>query len=120
MSNLKICVVRNDQIGDVMLTSPMLQAIKESCPNAELSVLAQEMTAPILRCMAGVDHVIIDYRQQFRDAAPLLLVKMVRALKEQQFDRILFAHFDPLYVLAARLAGIPQRVGSEDLLSSEP
>jgi len=98
MDDSKICIVRNDKLGDVLLTCPMIHAVKTLWPSSEVAVIVSELTYPVVSRLSTVDHVIIDYRQQFRVSSLTLIKKVTEALKEQSFDYIFFAHMDPLYV----------------------
>tara|TARA_B100000427_G_scaffold72690_1_gene58832 strand:- start:1848 stop:3332 length:1485 start_codon:yes stop_codon:yes gene_type:complete len=111
MKNSKICIIRNDKVGDVLLTCPMLQTLKKQWPSAHITVIVNELTYPIVKRVTAVDNIIIDYRQQFRVSNLVLVKKVMDALKKQEFDYIFFAYMDPLYVCAATLAGIKNRVG---------
>ena len=106
-----IAVLRNDVLGDVALSCPLFTKIKQQWPHATLTVIVQEVTAPLLTLHPAVDHIITDYRQTHRASFPILLNTIVSALKKQQFDMIFFPKMDALYVWAAFLAKIPCRVG---------
>ena len=116
MDDSKICIVRNDKLGDVLLTCPMIHAVKTLWPSSEVTVIVSELTYPVVSRLSTVDHVIIDYRQQFRVSSLTLIKKVTEALNEQSFDYIFFAHMDPLYVFGAYLAGIKNRVGDANNL----
>ncbi|MBE32518.1 hypothetical protein CL647_00010 [bacterium] len=111
MENSKICIIRNDKIGDVLLTCPMMHTIKENWPSAHITVIVNELTYPIVKRVSSVDEVIIDYRQQFRVSNLVLVKKVADELKKQEFDHIFFAYMDPLYIVAAALANIKNRIG---------
>jgi ADP-heptose:LPS heptosyltransferase len=111
IDSAKICIIKNDKVGDLILTCPLIQTIKQEWPESHVSVIVNELTYPLIKRLDAIDEAIIDYRQQFRVSAVFLLKKIVSELKKHQFDYIFFSHLDPLYVIAARLAGIKYRVG---------
>lgn len=103
---MKILAVRNDRLGDFMLAWPALQAIARNLPQAELTVLARDYTAPLAGLCRGVANVICDpaVEGEFANARAL-----ARLLRPARFDAALalFSRFDTALGLA--LARIPLR-----------
>ena len=58
-SRLRIVVVRPDRLGDVVLSTPVFEAIKKHYPRAHLTVLVREAVAPLLRGLSTVDEVMV-------------------------------------------------------------
>jgi len=56
----KILVVRNDKLGDFMLTCPTFALLREALPAARIDALVQDYTAPMAERFAGIDTVIRD------------------------------------------------------------
>ena len=79
----KIMIIRNDVLGDVVLTLPLINAIKSKWENAHISVVAQDYTLPILDGHPSVDSVIIDYKKSINPSGIKLLYKTVKELKEK-------------------------------------
>ena len=44
-----IAVVRTDKLGDMVLTLPMVNALKEFCPNSHIDFIASSYTEVLLR-----------------------------------------------------------------------
>ena len=58
-SNIRKVLVRaTNWIGDVVMTIPALEAVRENFPNASLSVLARPWVAPLVDNLPFVDEVI--------------------------------------------------------------
>src|SRR5262245_28608266 len=55
-----ILIVRTDRVGDVLLTTPVSTAIKESFPDARVTWLVRPYTAPVLSNNPSVDNVLLD------------------------------------------------------------
>ena len=55
-----ILVVRNDKLGDFMLAWPALACLKATAPEARISVLVPNYTAPLAELCPWIDQVIID------------------------------------------------------------
>lgn len=57
MANKKICVVRTDKIGDMVLTLPLLRAIKEYYPEKETILIAKKLNKPIIENNPSIDRI---------------------------------------------------------------
>jgi len=97
----KYLLVRTDRVGDLVLTTPAINALRKSRPAAHITVLASPYAAEILRGHPSVDGIILD--------KPLPL--LARELRAENFD--VCVHFFVTFrtALAARLARIPRRIG---------
>ena len=113
-----ILAVRLDNLGDVLVTSPALHAIKQSLPDARLTLLASPIGAQVGRLHPDIDDVIV-YQAPWMDPwhkLPLDSAReqdMIATLKARQFDAaIIFTSFrqSPLpSAYLAYLADIPLR-----------
>ena len=56
----KVLVVRADRIGDVILSLPVLEAIKSSYPKSHLTMMISPYTRDVLNNNPHLDDVIID------------------------------------------------------------
>ncbi len=99
----KIGVVRTDRIGDMILTLPMLTAIKELKSGYEVSFIARKYVKPVLDCIELLDSAfyIDDYEKGLKDI-----------LKAQKFDCLFFPHPVLNEAYTAFASGVPIRVGS--------
>ncbi len=100
----KILVSRTDNIGDVILTLPMLGIIKNHYPDCSLYFLGSNYTQPIAARCEHIDHFI---------AVEELTLD---SLKTLELD--VFIHVYPKKYLAvlAKKAGIPVRIGTSHRL----
>lgn len=63
----RILIVRqHDQLGDLLIATPAIRAVRRRFPNAFIAAVAREYTAPILECNPNVDEVIIFYEKLWR------------------------------------------------------
>jgi len=63
----RILIVRqHDQLGDLLIATPAIRAVRKKFPNAFIAVVVREYTAPILECNPHVDEVIIFYEKLWR------------------------------------------------------
>jgi ADP-heptose:LPS heptosyltransferase len=99
----KILAIRIDRIGDLILTTPALRAIKETYPESFLAVLVRRYTKDIIAGLPFIDEVIVLEEHKADE-----LVDYLRNLK---FDVSLGFHPDILVNSLPCRAGIPFRIG---------
>jgi lipopolysaccharide heptosyltransferase II len=112
-----ILCVRLDHMGDVLMTTPALRALKEGHPHRRLTLLASSNGADVGHCIPEVDNVI-RYDAPWYKNAPLRDAgedfRMIKALLDQSFDAaVIFTVYsqNPLpSAMMCFLAGIPLRL----------
>ena len=103
---MKILIVRNDKLGDFVLTLPCYAMIKHNIPDSEITVLVPEYTAEIARCCPSIDNVIIDDL----DKSTTSLKHMIRSLRLCHFDAVITLYSTMRIGIAVFLAGIRYRL----------
>jgi lipopolysaccharide heptosyltransferase II len=117
----RILVVRLDNLGDVLLTTPAIHAIRKSLPNAEITLLASSVGAQVAQLDPDIHDVIV-YQAPWMDPWHLLPqdgtreYAMIETLRARRFDgAIIFTSFhqSPLpTAYLCYLAGIPLRLAA--------
>ncbi|HEV2106844.1 MAG TPA: glycosyltransferase family 9 protein [Thermomicrobiales bacterium] len=117
----RVLAVRLDNLGDVLVTTPALHAIRSSLPEAELTLLVSPAGAQAGRLNPDLDDVIV-YEAPWVDPWQLLPQdpkreqEMIATLHERRFDgAIIFTSFRQSALPAAYLcylAGIPLRLAA--------
>ena len=105
--NSKILVVRNDKLGDFMLAWPALASLKASMPEAQVSVLVPNYTAPLALMCPWIDEVIIDPGRAASKAAQR---ELLARLRHARFTAMLTLFSTPRIGWLGWRAGIPLRV----------
>src|SRR5574341_2537558 len=54
----KVLVIRTDRIGDLVLTTPLVQVLKQNYPRLKFSALVSDYSQPILELNPYLDEVI--------------------------------------------------------------
>ena len=115
-----ILAVRLDNIGDVVMLGPALRAVKETSPQARLTLLASPAGSTAVPLLPWIDDVIT-WRPIWQDVGgcmpfhPARERELINMLAERHFDAaLIFTSFSqtphtPGY--ACYLAGIPLRAG---------
>jgi ADP-heptose:LPS heptosyltransferase len=117
----RILAIRLDNLGDVLVTTPALHAIKTSLPDATLTLLASPVGAQVARLNPDIDDVIV-YQAPWMDPWHKLPQdsereqRMIETLRAGQFDgAIIFTSYHQSPLPAAYLcylADIPLRVAA--------
>ena len=58
--NEKILIVRTDRIGDLILSTPVAEALKQKFPQAQIDFLVAPYTSPILKNDPFINEIILD------------------------------------------------------------
>ena len=87
----RILVVRRDNIGDLVCTTPLLAALRRRFPDAWLAVLANSYNAPVLAGHPDIDAVFFYRKLKHGGIGPLgLVVERVRLVRELRGARLDF------------------------------
>jgi heptosyltransferase-2 len=105
-----ILVVRTDRIGDVVLTTPAIKAIRQSYPGARISVLVSPVTHDLVNGNPYVDEILLDDRQG-RHKGFIGFLRLVHEIRIKQFDLAIIFHTKKRYNLVCYAARIPLRLG---------
>lgn len=103
------CLFRTDRIGDLILTLPLVEAIRRQAPHDRIILAVRPYTAPLARLCPGVDAVL---EVPDRDLSWKEIPSWVRRLRREKIDTAVFAFPRPGLALAAALARIPRRIGT--------
>ncbi len=104
----RILVVRTDRLGDVVLSLPMLPALRHCYPDAYIAMLLRTYTGELVRGNPYVDRII--WYDDHRGMIPLL--EMRRVLRAERFDAVIVVYPTLRLAWLMFLAGIPVRVGT--------
>ncbi|PSB46976.1 glycosyl transferase [Cyanosarcina cf. burmensis CCALA 770] len=111
--------MRLDNIGDVIMTSPVLRTIKENLPTAKLTLMASPAGALTQPLLPWVDEVL-SWRVLWQDLGrldfdPAREWKLIETLNQRQFDAAIiltsFSQSPYPAALVCYLAGIGLRLG---------
>ncbi|MBI3601599.1 MAG: glycosyltransferase family 9 protein [Candidatus Omnitrophica bacterium] len=105
-----ILIVRTDRIGDVILTTPAIKALRKSYPMARISVLVAASTQDLVRGNPYLDEIWLDERSG-RHKGWIGFLQLARDIRRPQFDAVFIFHTKRRYNLACFLAGVPVRIG---------
>ncbi|MEA3280294.1 MAG: lipopolysaccharide heptosyltransferase II [Thermodesulfobacteriota bacterium] len=111
LRNIKRLLIRSTNwIGDAVMTTPAIRAIRKNFPNAEISILAKPWVAPLFESSPYVDNLLIyDSAGKHKGLAGKL--RLARELKKYRFDAAILLQNAIEAAIIAFFAGIPCRIG---------
>ena len=104
----RILVIRNDRFGEFLLNIPAMRALKETFPQASLSLLVDLLVEPLANCVEYADEVIVWENKKHALGECLSFAKQ---LKQQGFDLCVILNPSKEAHILSFLANIPLRVG---------
>ncbi|UCE01487.1 MAG: glycosyltransferase family 9 protein [Candidatus Latescibacterota bacterium] len=106
----RILVVRPDRVGDVILATPLIRALRQTFPDAHLTALVRPYTSPLLENSPHLDDVLLD-DPGGRDAGGRGFWRQVASLRRHRFDTALLLLPNKRHAWMLFLAGIRTRIG---------
>lgn len=102
----RVLVVRLRSLGDTVLATPALDALRRFLPEARIDVLLEDWVAPVLAGFDAVDNVITVARHSTSARA-----LVARTLRAHRYDVAYNLHGGTTATLLLRASGARQRVG---------
>jgi len=110
-NNPKILVIKTQAIGDVLLTTPSIRALRRDHPEAHITAMVGEWSKDALSGNPHLNDVIAyedDHILKFRIRK---ILKLIGALRKKHFDKIFMFHPSGYIHILGFLAGCSQRIG---------
>ena len=105
----RVLVVRLRSIGDTVLATPSLRALRRFVPRARIDVLLEDWVAPLLEGSADVDRVL-----SVRRKSQSSRLSVARRLRAEAYDVAYNLHGGSTAALLVRATGARHRVGYAD------
>lgn len=87
----RILVIRLSSLGDIILTTPVLDALKENYGNSEISFLTKQKYQGLFESDPRV-HSVIYFEPEGKDKGFSGLLRLIRGLNQKKFDLIIDLH----------------------------
>ncbi len=104
----RILVVRLRSIGDTVLSTPSLFALKRFLPHASVDILLEDWVAPVLDGFPHVDNVIT-----LAGNSTSARARVARRLRARHYDVVYNLHGGTTATLLTRATGAKHRIGYE-------
>ncbi len=103
----RIVLFRTDRIGDLILSLPVVEALKSRLPKTRIDMVTAPATACLAALQPGLERI---FPHVYR--GPAGLAALARTLAANEYTLAVHLYPRPLQALAAFLARIPLRVGT--------
>ncbi|OGW75258.1 MAG: hypothetical protein A2Z72_00820, partial [Omnitrophica bacterium RBG_13_46_9] len=107
---MRILLTRTDRIGDVVLSTPAIKAVRDKYPDAFIAFMVRPYAKDIIDGNPYLDETII-YDKTGKHKSFFNTVKFALGLRKKRFDMAVMLHPTNRVHMVAYLAGIPHRVG---------
>jgi len=106
----RILIARTDRIGDVILSTPVIKAMRQAYPHAYIAMLVSPYTKDIVEGNPYLDEVLV-LDKDVRHKSWLGFLKFSFLLRRKRFDLAIILHPASRVHLLAFSAGIRRRIG---------
>lgn len=104
---MKILIIRNDKLGDFVLSLPVYQFLKKSIPGSQLHALVPKYTSSLASAYPHIDKVIIDSNP---DATLAQQYNLLKTLRAEQYDAIITLYSTSRIGLITFMSGVKYRL----------
>jgi heptosyltransferase-3 len=102
----RVLVVRLRSIGDTVLATPSLVALRRFLPDAQIDILLEDWVAPVLDGFEAVDNVLIVSRKSKKSR-----YETARKIRRNRYDVAFNLHGGTTATFFVRVSGARHRVG---------
>lgn len=106
----KILVIRLDRIGDVVLSTPVIENLRRAYPDSRIAFMVRPYAFDVVNGNPYLNEVIV-YDKDGAEKGIWGSLKFCMRLKKKNFDLAIILHPTARSHIAAFLAGIPERAG---------
>lgn len=113
-----ILIINMMQIGDLMLTTPVLQALRRAYPVARLTLLADSRWRDLVECNPHLDACLF-MDKKGTDKSLLAVLRFIRRVRAARYDLVINLHRNERSSAIAALSGAKKIIGySKPLFAS--
>ena len=102
----RVLIVRLRSIGDTVLTTPSLFALRRFLPDAQIDILLEEWVAPVLDGYKHIDNIIT-----LKRGSTTARALVARRIRGERYDVVYNLHGGTTATLLTRATGAKHRVG---------
>ena len=112
-----ILLIRLDNLGDVLLTTPAVRSLRQRFPHARITMVVKEWALEAVKNNPHIDHIIIfnpfwtiPKGERTKTAGVAGIYRLVRRLRRERFDLAIDFKGDFRNILIAYLLGAKRRI----------
>lgn len=105
-----ILLVRTDRIGELILTSPALAAVRKHYPRAKITLIVNPSSAEVVEAAPFIDSITKFHPSQIQGDL-FKWLSFFRSIKKSRFNLAVIFNPSKFFNILTFMAGIPVRVG---------
>ncbi len=106
----RILIRAANWVGDAIMTTPVIRAVKKNFPGAHITVLAKPWVVPVYAHNPHVDEIMV-YDHAGRHKMGMGILRLAKDIRRRQFDLAILMQNAFEAALLVFLAGVPLRTG---------
>ena len=107
----KILIIQLRRIGDVLLSTPVIRALKTRFPKSHIAFLVERESSDLLTLNPYLNEIIILERERYRN--PLYSLKKIWQIRKKEFDLVVDLLGNPRTAYISFLSGAKRRIGHD-------
>jgi heptosyltransferase II len=111
----RILLARTDRLGDVVLTTPAIKAVRRAYPDAYIAVIVRPYAELVVKGNPYIDEVIL-YDKYGRHKSFWATMRFAMDIRKMGFDRAIIFHPTNRMHIVSYIANIPRRIGYDNKL----
>ncbi|NQT90816.1 MAG: glycosyltransferase family 9 protein [Candidatus Omnitrophica bacterium] len=115
MESKRVLLIRTDRLGDVVLTTPAIKAIRDAYPDAYIAMMVRPYAELAVKGNPYLDEVIV-YDKYGKHRSIAATIRFATELRKKGFDTAVIFHPTNRAHIISYLAGIPRRIGYDGRL----
>jgi heptosyltransferase-2 len=116
MAPKRILIIQTAFLGDVILSTPLIKALRELFPDSFISFLLIPETKKVLENNPHLNEILIYDKRS--EKGPICFFRMVSRIRERKFDLAVIPHRSFRSALLSYLSRIPKRIGFDNSAGS--
>lgn len=104
----KILIIRLRFIGDVIISTPVIKALKRAYPELEINYLAEQAPLEMLKNNPNIKELLLNKKSKSMD-----LLKTAKEIRSKKFDAVIDVFGNPRSALLTLLSGAKYKIGWE-------
>ncbi len=102
---MRLLIIRFSSLGDIILTTPVLAAVKAKYPRAVIDFLVMDKYAEAISGNPHIDHLLLFEKNRFKGIKGI--ARFARRLREKKYDQVIDLHAKLRSILLCTLLGRP-------------
>lgn len=112
----RILIIQTAFLGDVILSTPLIKALRELFPDSFISFLLIPETKKVLENNPYLNEILVYDKRNKK--GPICFFRMVSRIRERKFDLAVIPHRSFRSALLSYLSRIPKRIGFDNSAGS--